>query len=439
MQAHKQAEKELRTHRDHLDELVQERTAQLTTTNEHLRQEIGERQRAEQELFHLRNYLANIIDSMPSVLIGVDKEGLVTQWNGEAQRATRISVAKAMGQPLIQTFPRLAGEMKRVREAIETRTVQTDTKRAWMENGETRYEDITVYPLIENGVEGAVIRVDDVTEQVRLEELMVQNEKLLSVGGLAAGMAHEINNPLAGIMQTASVMNDRLTNLDIPANQRAAQEANTSIEAIRAFMEARGIPRMLEAINSSGKRAAEIIDNMLSFAQKSQTAVSSYQVADLLDKTLELAATDFDLKKQYDFKTVKIVRDYKPNLPLVPCEGAKIQQVLLNILRNGSQAMQEANTKNPTFVLRVWFEEDHKFVRIEIEDNGPGMDEAISKRVFEPFFTTKPVGMGTGLGLSVSYFIITENHGGQMDVFSEPGRGTTFVVRLPVERKRHLL
>ncbi len=98
--------------------------------------------------------------------------------------------------------------------------------------------------------------------------------------------------------------------------------------------------------------------------------------------------------------------------------------------------MQEAETEKPAFMLRSRYEKERGMVCIEIEDNGPGMDETIRKRIFEPFFTTKPVGEGTGLGLSVSYFIITENHGGEMSVKSAPGEGTTFIIRLPVKRKK---
>lgn len=154
----------------------------------------------------------------------------------------------------------------------------------------------------------------------------------------------------------------------------------------------------------------------------------------ILDRTLELAATDYDLKRQYDFKTIEIEKEYAKDLPLVPCEKAKIQQVILNILRNGAESMQEAEIKKPKFLLRTWFEKDREMVVMEIENNGPGIDENIRKRIFEPFFTTKPVGIGTGLGLSVSYFIITENHGGELAVESPEGSGARFIIRLPLTR-----
>ena len=394
-------------------------------------QDITEEYLAQQELRHLRNYLSNVFDSMPSVLIGVDVEGMVTQWNHEAQRVSGLGAAAALGQPLSLAFPRLAMEMDRVRAAIASRTQQSDARRGRQEGGETHYEDMTVYPLIANGIEGAVIRVDDVTEKVRLEEMMVQSEKMLSVGGLAAGMAHEINNPLAGMMQTANVLANRLTQADMPANLSAATAAGTTMESIQAYMEARGILQMTVAIKESGERIAHIVDNMLSFARKGDAGASTHDLGELLDKTLELAATDYDLKKQYDFKAIKIVREYAQGLPPIPCEAAKIQQVLLNILRNGAQAMQVAGVECPTFILRLHRDTKQQQVVIEVEDNGPGMEEKTRRRVFEPFFTTKPVGVGTGLGLSVSYFIITENHGGQMSVTSAVGQGSCFTIHLP--------
>lgn len=290
---------------------------------------------------------------------------------------------------------------------------------------------MTIYPLSGNGKEGAVIRVDDVTEKVKLEEMMIQSEKMLSVGGLAAGMAHEINNPLAGMMQTANVMNSRLQNVEMPANLKAAQKIGISMGDIKTFMEKRGILQMLEVINGSGMRIAEIVSNMLSFARKSDAEAALHHPVELMEQILKLAVTDYDLKKRYDFKTIKIVKAYAKDLPMLACEGAKIQQVLLNILRNGAEAMQMANQGQPCFTIRISADENTRMIQIEIQDNGPGMDKAVQTRIFEPFFTTKPPGMGTGLGLSVSYYIITENHNGTMEVVSAPGEGANFIIRLP--------
>jgi len=393
----------------------------------------------ETELIKLRNYLSNIIDSMPSVLIGVNIKGKVTQWNKPAEQITGIIASAAHGKILSDIFPGMAPQMEKIAESIQTRKIKQEQKISRPSREGLRFEDITIYPLIANGVEGAVIRVDDVTEKIRMEEMMMQSEKMLSVGGLAAGMAHEINNPLAGMIQTADVMKNRLTDIEMPANKRIARETGISMEAVKTFMEKRGIPRMLNAINESGHRVAQIVENMLSFARKSDASISSHNPADLLDRTLDLAASEYDLKSQTDFKAIEIVKEYADNLPLLPCEGSKIQQVILNILRNGAQAMQEAGKqktgKCPRFILRLSHEIKTNMLTMEIEDNGPGMDEKTCKRIFEPFFTTKPLGTGTGLGLSVSYFIITENHGGTMDVVSKPGKGTIFILCLPINRQ----
>jgi len=400
--------------------------------------DITERKKAEEELRHLRNYLSNIIDSMPSMLIGVDSKGNITQWNREAERITELSSKEALGRPLDMAIPRLSAEIVRMQKAMQTREVLTNPRQMSKTAGEVRYEDVTIYPLLAEGVEGAVIRIDDVTDKVRMEEMMIQSEKMLSVGGLAAGMAHEINNPLAGMMQTASVMRDRLTNLEMPANQRAAQKTGTSMDVINSFMEERGIINMLGRIAESGRRAAEIVSNMLSFARKSEASFSTCNIAILLDQTVDLAGSDFDLKKKFDFRQIEIIREYEDDLPEVKCESGKIQQVFLNILRNGAESMNENMEKNKAsrFVLRLAFEREREMIRIEIEDNGLGMDEDIRRRVFEPFFTTKPADRGTGLGLSVSYFIITENHEGEMIVESSPGMGTNFIIRLPLERHK---
>ena len=382
------------------------------------------------DLKKAQSLVSNIIDSMPSVLVGVDREGRVTQWNRQARRLTGMRSENVQSQPLAEVFPRLKSQMTRIGMSIRDCRVISDLKVPRQDKDETRFEDITIYPLVADGVEGAVIRVDDVSERVRLEEMMIQSEKMLSVGGLAAGMAHEINNPLAGILQNMAVLENRLLG-DLPANHKAAEAAGTSLTAIKAYMEKRNLPVMLENIRTSGKRAATIVKNMLSFARKSDRMISSHDLGALLDQTLELAQTDYDMKKHYDFKQIQIVREYDRSVPVIPCESSKLQQVFLNILKNGAEAMSSIDDDNrpARFILRVNNEGD--WIKVEIEDNGPGMEEAIRRRIFEPFFTTKPVGQGTGLGLSVSYFIITENHGGEMDAHVVDGGGTRFVIRLP--------
>ncbi|MBN2802802.1 MAG: PAS domain S-box protein [Deltaproteobacteria bacterium] len=398
--------------------------------------DISPQKRAEDEIKHLKNYLANIVDSMPSVLVGVDPEGKVTQWNMRASQISGISSNDAVGKKLLALYPDFEIEMNTVLETIKERKSCLNSSRLRNVDGEVQYEDVTVFPLIANGVKGAVIRIDDVTNRVRLEEMMVQSEKMLSVGGLAAGMAHEINNPLGGMMQTASVLRNRLTDFEHPENIKAALNCGLDLKSLKKYLKQRNIFEMLDRINETGIRAASIVSNMLSFARKSDSGFKVCCMEELLERCVELAGADYNLKKKHDFKKINILRDYEENLKLVSCESGKIQQVLLNILRNGAEAMQtdrcrDGKNDESQFILRLKSSRDNRSIVIEIEDNGPGMEQDVKKRVFEPFFTTKPTDMGTGLGLSVSYFIITENHNGTMIVESEPGIGSKFIITLP--------
>lgn len=272
--------------------------------------------------------------------------------------------------------------------------------------------------------------VRDMTEQTQTRELLFQSEKMLSVGGLAAGMAHEINNPLAGMMQNAQVVVNRLSE-SLPANDKAAREIGITMADIETYARKRGIHRLFDNIVSAGQIAADIVENMLSFARKSPADKEKCSLEQIVDKTLALLENDFALTDGYDFKQIQILKEYVPELPLVLCGENKIGQVLLNLFKNAAQAMQSVSGKRlDRITIRLFREE--QMVCCSIKDNGPGMDEAIQKRIFEPFFTTKQPHEGTGLGLSVSYFIITEDHRGQMEVISGPNKGSEFIIRLPL-------
>ncbi|MCK5163756.1 MAG: GAF domain-containing protein [Desulfobacula sp.] len=269
-------------------------------------------------------------------------------------------------------------------------------------------------------------------EKAKLEEMMIQSEKMISIGGLAAGMAHEINNPLAGILQNAQVIQNRLKN-KLPANILVAKELDLKLDDIQLYMEKRDVFKMIDSVLDAGKRAASIVVNMLSFSRKSTSGFMPENVSDLLDKTLELAESDYNLKKKFDFKKIKIIKDYVPGVPRISCKASEIQQVFFNVLSNGAQAMMSwEEVLEPCFQLKI--SSDESTVTIEIKDNGPGMKDDTKKRIFEPFFTTKSVGEGTGLGLAVSYFIVTENHKGGIEVYSKPFKGTSFIIKLPVAR-----
>ncbi len=294
----------------------------------------------------------------------------------------------------------------------------------------------TVVPGHETDLSRVLISVSDITDRVRFEEVMVQSEKMMTIGGLAAGMAHEINNPLSIILQSLQNIT-RFLSPDFKHNQKAAEEAGIDLDALQHYLKLRKIPVLIQGIQEAAERAARIINDMLQFSRPNQTGKSPVEMAELINKTVELASSDYDLKKQYDFRDIEIIREFEPNLPMVCCAPGEIQQVLLNLFRNAAQAMhvqnEESTRKDLTLILRL--QKNGEMARIEIEDSGMGMDTVTKKRVFEPFFTTKEVGIGTGLGLSISYFIVTTNHKGQIMVDSRPGKGTTFTILLPFEHQ----
>ena len=181
-------------------------------------------------------------------------------------------------------------------------------------------------------------------------------------------------------------------------------------------------------------RAGGIIKNILQFSRRSDANKARVRLDQLIDRTIELATNDYDLKKRYDFRDIHLECKYDPRLTEIVCVRTEIEQVLLNLLKNAAQAISECkDLTEPRIEVRTWRKGDRAL--IEVEDNGPGMSEDVRRRVFEPFFTTKEVGIGTGLGLSVSYMIITDKHQGSLTVDSSPGRGTRFTVGLPIEDK----
>jgi PAS domain S-box-containing protein len=393
--------------------------------------DITERKRAEQEILHLKNYLSNVIDSMPSMLVGMDRNETVTQWNRQAEAATGITASEAVGRTLGELIPDFSPWIEAMRGEIEQRRPASLEKLLLEKDGKRSFFDLMLYPLVANGIEGTVLRIEDATERTRIQELMIQTEKMMSVGGLAAGMAHEINNPLGIITQAAQNI-ERRVSPELAANRDAAAEAGINMDCLTAYFQRRQIPEFINSIREAAARASRIIANILRFSRRSETTMRPAPLANVVEQALELAANDYDLKKKYDFRGIEIVRDIAPNMPDVPMVAMEIEQVLLNLLKNAAQAMiANPAERKPRIVLRIGHEE--RYAILEVEDNGHGMAEEVKRRVFDPFFTTKEPGVGTGLGLSVSYMIVTQNHKGLMEVASVPGNGARFTVKLPLE------
>lgn len=270
----------------------------------------------------------------------------------------------------------------------------------------------------------------DITHLRAMQETMVQSEKMLSLGGIAAGIAHEINNPLGIVLQAVQTIALR-TRPDFPKNIEAAARIGVDIEQVEQYLTDRKIDIFIRDIQGAAVRAAEIIRHMLDFSRRSESRRSVCDISAIIENALRLASSDYDLKKNYDFKSIEIIKDIPSGLPGCECTETEIEQVLLNLMRNAAQAMAETEppTQAPRIVIRARIEGDG--LRLDIADNGPGIPPEHRKRIFEPFFTTKASGAGTGLGLSVSYFIVTKGHGGRMSVSCPPEGGTVFTVELP--------
>ena len=392
-----------------------------------------------EKLQQLQQQLSSIIDSMPSILISVDRKGRVCQWNHEAERIFDFSFAEAVGQPL-EKFSQGYVDIDAVHQAMDINQIWMRSKLPLQRQDKTIYIDQIIYPLFDLQVTGAVIRIDDVTKRVKLEERILQSEKLSSLGQLAAGIANEINNPLAGVMQNMQVVCNRL-NVNLAKNQEAAFRCGVDLENLACYLEEREIKSRLEAVMESGARAAQLVEGMLGFNnQGTATAKFPARLEDLIEKALSLAASHFSLQRKFDFRSIKIVRDFQ-RLPLVPCDSGQIQQVILSLLMNGASAMEqkslelpatERDSYFPQFIVRL--SETEGLARMDIEDNGHGITTELLGRVFEPFFSTKQADPGGGLGLSLAYYIVTEGHKGQMMVSSNLGLGTQFSILLPLPK-----
>lgn len=275
--------------------------------------------------------------------------------------------------------------------------------------------------------------ITDMTEYKKTQEMIIHTEKMVSLGGVSAGIAHEINNPLNAIIQTSQVIKSRLLG-GLPKNIKSAKRAGISLQNLGDYLQDREIPYLLENIIDSGNRAHIIIEDMLSFSKKNIGEFSPHSLLEVTREAVELLQKDYSLKNGYDFKSIQLEYTVEKELPPVYCSGTKIRQVLFNILKNCAEAMEEEGTPDPRIAIKI--AQVDNSVKLEIQDNGPGVEPAVRERIFEPFFTTKEGKKGTGLGLSVSYFIITENHKGSLSVKSALGNGTTFIMELPLENSQ---
>ena len=360
-----------------------------------------------------------LVESAADAIITVDEGGRLTSVNQALERATGRLRSSLLGQPFLSLFdPRDEGPARELlaatidgnRHRAEVRYRAADGR----SEIDTRSCSITSTPIVESGrVTGALAIMRDVTDEKRLTEQLMQQEKLAAVGQLVSGVAHELNNPLAGVMAFSQLL------LAAPASRGAEYGIDPQeIDARDA----------IQTIHEEAKRAAKIVSNLLTFARQHQPERALADLNRVVLDTLEL--------RRYALRVRQIEVDVQldEQLPLTWADPFQLQQVVLNLVANAEHALGEwCGTRriaiSTSTVCRLGTERRELLV-LRVTDTGPGISSENLSRIFNPFFTTKPVGEGTGLGLSISDGIVRE-HGGRIRAESAPGGGAMFTVELP--------
>jgi PAS domain S-box-containing protein len=357
-------------------------------------------------LIRLKEFSENIIESVNVGILVVDFDGRITTWNSALEeifgvareRAVRRNVREILDQDLIETIQNVIGqEGWSLRETRHLYKYNAST-----EDGRPLTLNVSLAPFeaARGVVTGTLVVIENVTERAQLEEQLLQREKLSSIGLLAAGVAHEVNTPLAGISSYTQMLLQQVPESD---SKR----------------------RMLEKIQTQTLRASGIVNNLLNFSRTGDAQFREVDLNRVLDDTLQL------LEPQLRNSKFEIVRNYGADLPAAYGNAAKLQQVFMNLVLNARDAMPHGGRL--TIHTRLV---DTSLV-VDFRDTGVGIAPENITRIYDPFFTTKEVGQGTGLGLALSYGIIQE-HSGRIFVESRPGEGTHFTIKLPTAYARQL-
>jgi two-component system, NtrC family, sensor kinase len=349
------------------------------------------------EIARLKDFSENIVESLNVGVLAVDLEGIVESWNTRMEQLFGVARQDAVGRQLRSLLPEeLAAEIAARGDAEQITGIY---KQRLHHQGKALTLNVSITPLVSKSAEriGRLLLFDDVTQRERMEEQMSQTEKLTSLGLLAAGVAHEVNTPLAVISNYIQML----------AKQMPDADPRQSI---------------IEKIVKQTFRASEIVNNLLNFSRTGAGESVDIDVNRVVEETLSLVSHPLKTSQ------IQVVKHLGETLPAVRGSANKLQQVFLNLFLNARDAMPGGG------LLEVRTGAHNGSVEIEVVDTGAGIPREHIHRIFDPFFTTKASGRGTGLGLSVSYGIIKE-HSGKIDVRSTPGKGTSFHVEFPAVRK----
>jgi PAS domain S-box-containing protein len=349
------------------------------------------------EIVRLKDFSENIVESLNVGVLAVDLSGLVESWNTRMEQLFDVSRKDAVGAKLESVLP--AGLAAEIAARGDGEQVTGIYKERLQHQGKLLTLNVSITPLVSKSGEriGRLLLFDDVTQREHMEEQMSQTEKLTSLGLLAAGVAHEVNTPLAVISNYIQML----------AKQMPENDPRHSI---------------IEKIVKQTFRASEIVNNLLNFSRTGAAQIGNVDVNSVVEETLTLVSHPLKTSQ------IQVVKNLGGELPAVRGSANKLQQVFLNLFLNARDAMPSGG------ILEVRTAAHNGSVEIEIADTGAGIPREHIHKIFDPFFTTKASGRGTGLGLSVSYGIIKE-HAGKVDVRSTPGKGTSFHVEFPAVRK----
>jgi len=350
----------------------------------------------------LKEFSENIVESISVGVMAVDLEDRIESWNSQMEVMFALPRADAVGRPLTAVLP--AAFLEEYYRVRPTQGIHNLYKfRLGTTSSETRVTNIAIAPLVSKNfsVIGRLIIVDDITERIGLESQLSQAEKLSSIGLLAAGVAHEVNTPLAVISSYAQML----------AKQVHGDDRQSAL---------------LDKITKQTFRASEIVNSLLNFSRTSGSEFTDVDLNRVIKDTLTL------LEHQFKTARINVQQDLYPDLPTIHGNTGKLQQVFLNLFLNAKDAMPGGGTLTISTV-------NGHHVQVRVSDTGTGIAQEHIHRIYDPFFTTKNKPKtghsgGTGLGLSVTYGIIQE-HAGKIRVDSTPGHGTTFVMEFPMIRK----
>jgi PAS domain S-box-containing protein len=414
---------ELKQIRNGLELRVQERTATLDEsnrllkeTNKLLENEIAKHVGTASRLRASESYIKNILRSMPLMLVGVNKDGKITQWNKRAEDITRIKAQDVLGKNLWDAYPIITVSPGHVSEAMknnETITIKHSQRGQY-------YFDITIYPLQDQAETGVVILIDDVTKKILAENMLIQNDKISSMGELASSMAHDISMPLQSIL------------LDLRTFQHLLSGSSQYMDEIKS----NGVPEKLSSLLShayeKGEIVASIVQNLQEFARGRSGRKQISNIVDVMEHTLELAGDVLSTPSRIKFTDIQIERNYEKDLPMIPCYVTELQQAFLSLFRHAYDALGRVNDPGHKPTIKIQMNVSYDRFWIRIQHNGVGMTDEELLYLFEPFVRkdTPEVGYDAGKRLSFAYFIITEQHQGQMAVTSDVNVGTTFHIQL---------